>query len=76
LFAVVVLYSASHFFYELWRVKFLKLISATIIVFQIKQVALTWDLNRLEAAVLSLTLGYIGSFSVLTYCQRVDHSAS
>ena len=31
---------------------FLKLISATIMVFQIKQVALTCDLNRLEAAVL------------------------
>jgi hypothetical protein len=34
---------------------FLKLISAIIIVFQIRQVALTCDLNRLEAAVRSLT---------------------
>ncbi|SRR2546428_5112014 len=32
-----------------------KLISAILMVFQIKQVALTWDLNRLEIAVLSLT---------------------
>jgi hypothetical protein len=33
----------------------LKLIFATINVFQIKHVALIWDLNRLEAVVLSRT---------------------
>jgi hypothetical protein len=34
---------------------FVKLISSTISVFQIKQVALSWDLNRLEAVVLNRT---------------------
>ena len=34
---------------------FLKLISVTIIAFQIKQVALVWDLNLLDAAFLSFT---------------------
>jgi hypothetical protein len=39
----------------LGALSFLKLISATISVFQIKQVALTCDLNLLDAAVLNLT---------------------
>ncbi len=54
-FSVFVLRSINHFCYQLDTSSFLKLISATIIVFQIKQVSLTWDLNRLDAAVLSLT---------------------
>jgi hypothetical protein len=37
------------------RIEFLKLISAIIKVFQIRQVALTCDLNRLDAVVLSRT---------------------
>ena len=54
-FSVFVLRSINHFCYQVDTSSFLKLISATIIVFQIKQVALTWDLNRLDAAVLNLT---------------------
>jgi hypothetical protein len=45
----------SQFLMRLGALSFPKLISATISVFQIKQVALTWDLNLLDAAVLNLT---------------------
>jgi len=34
---------------------FLKLISSIINVFQIRQVAFTWDLNRLDEVILSRT---------------------
>ena len=54
-FSVIVLFSVGNFVYQMWSIEFLKLISATIIVFQIKQVALTCDLNLLDAAVLNLT---------------------
>jgi hypothetical protein len=55
-FSVIVLFSVGNFVYQMWSIEFLKLISATIIVFQIKQVALTCDLNLLDAAVLNLTV--------------------
>jgi hypothetical protein len=53
--SVMVLFPFSDFLHEMRALSFLKLISATISVFQIKQVALICDLNRLEAVVLSRT---------------------
>ncbi len=44
---VIVPYSSGHFFYRCGALSVLKLIAAITIVFQIEQVALTSDFNRL-----------------------------
>ena len=53
--SVCVLLTTSDFIYKLGASSFLKLISAIIKVFQVRQVALTCDLNRLDTVVLSRT---------------------
>src|SRR5262245_35026888 len=53
--SVIVLFPSATFSTRLGALSFLKLISATISVFQIKQVALTCDLNLLDAAVRNRT---------------------
>jgi hypothetical protein len=49
--SVIVLFPSGTFSTRWGALSFRKLISATISVFQIKQVALMCDLNRLEAVV-------------------------